>query len=174
MKKGYAGFSGDSLQIKSKRGSKTSNEDAMPVKDFEISFSFKTSSKTTALFSIDDPKQGGHDRHIYLKNGMIYVRVWPGKTYIAGKGNYADNQWHSYTLTCETGTNCVSMIDGKKGAAAPIDHSNFDWASRILVGYSADMRAYSFTGQMKDIVYKSTKYSESKSVDVNSAADFVK
>jgi hypothetical protein len=146
----------------------------MPVKDFEISFSFKTGSKTTALFSIDDPKKGGHDRHIYLKNGMIYVRVWPGKTYIAGRGNYADNKWHSYTLTCETGTNCVSMIDGKKGASAPIDHSNFNWASRILVGYSWDLRAYPFTGQMKDIVYKSTKYSESKSVDVDSAADFVK
>jgi hypothetical protein len=54
----------------------------MPNKDFEMSFSFKTSTKTTALFSIDSTV-GGHDRHVYLKNGKIYVRVWPGKTYIA-------------------------------------------------------------------------------------------
>jgi hypothetical protein len=68
------------------------------------------------------------------------------------------------------------MIDGKKGAVAPIDHSNFDWASRILIGYSADLRSNTFTGQMKDIVYKSTKFAEdnSKSVDVDSAAEYVK
>jgi hypothetical protein len=68
------------------------------------------------------------------------------------------------------------MIDGKKGATAPIDHSNFDWADRIMVGYSADLRKNPFTGQMKDIVYKSTKFAEdtSKAADVDSAADYVK
>ena len=70
----------------------------MPVRDFEIAFSFKTGTKNTALFSIDNPTVGGHDRHIYLKNGMIYVRVWPGKTYIFNVKYQLLNPCYSKTI----------------------------------------------------------------------------
>ena len=100
--------------MKKTSGSKVLNKDGMPNKDFEISLSFKTSQALASLFSIDDPKNGGHDRHIYLRDGYIYIRVWPGATYIASKKKVNDNQWHSLSLRCETGTNCVTTVDGNQ------------------------------------------------------------
>lgn len=166
-------FSGNSLQIKNKRNGKKENQEAMPTHNFEIQFSFKTTAKNTALFSIDNPSLGGHDRDIILKGGNIYAYVWPGRTAKLSKTNLADGQWHTFSLICEDGTKCLSTIDGKKGHDGATDHSNFDWASRIVLG-SSKMSSL-FTGEMKDIIYKSTKMSEADMASsVSSAADYVK
>ena len=125
------------------------------------------------MFSIDNPSQGGNDRDIYLKGGNIYAYVWPGRRAKLSKANLADGKWHSFSLRCEDGTKCVSTIDGKKGYDGATDHSNFDWASRIVIGSSR--LSSQFTGEMKQIVYKSTKISEANGgVSIDSAAEYVK
>jgi len=46
----------------------------LPDHNFEISFDFLTiMSGKCGLFSMES---GGHDRHICLKNGSIYIRIW--------------------------------------------------------------------------------------------------
>lgn len=108
-----------------------------------------------------------------MQGGHIYGYVWPGNKAKLSKQNLADGKWHSFSLICEDGTNCAATIDGKKGLDLPIDHSNFDWASRIVVGYSRLLNSQ-FTGQMKQIVYKSTKMSENSVANIDSAAEYVK
>ena len=145
----------------------------MPNKDFEISFSFKTKQAKTSLFSIDNPSVGGHDRHINLVNGQLIMRVWPGGSFYASKKALNDDKWHSVSLRCESGTKCVTTIDGKKGMSAPVDHSNFDWASRMIWGYSAD-NGIQFNGQMKDMAYRSLSAAVVSSANIDSAAEYVK
>lgn len=172
FKKSYIAFSGNSLQIKNKRTAKKENQDAMPSHNFEIQFSFKTSSKNVALFSVDNPSQGGHDRDIILKGGNLYAYVWPGRAAKLSKTNLADGKWHSFSLRCEDGTKCLSTIDGKRGHDGATDHSNFDWASRIVLGSSK--MSSQFTGEMRDIVYKSNKMSEADMASsVSSAAAYI-
>lgn len=132
----------------------------MPTHNWELSFMFKTKSKKTGLFQIDNPTIGGYDRDFSLQGGYLYGYVWPGKRTRISRNALNDNQWHSFSIVCEDGTKCTSTIDGKKQFDLPIDHSNFDWASRIVVGYSRAINTQ-FTGEMKQIVYKTTKMSES-------------
>jgi phage-related protein len=62
----------------------------LPNTDFEIAFQFKTSSVYTSLFSIDSTA-GGHDRHLFLENGKLYARVWPGAKYQVWSNSLADD-----------------------------------------------------------------------------------
>lgn len=59
-------YSGSSLQIKAKRNGKKENPEAMPTHNWELSFMFKTKSKKTGLFQIDNPTIGGYDRDFSL------------------------------------------------------------------------------------------------------------
>lgn len=97
----------------------------------------------------------GHDRHIWMQHGRIYSRIWKGHKYQVSKGatNYADNKWHHISITCKNGQKCVSKIDGKPANTAPIDHSDFDWADRINLGWCNDYNRR-FNGMMKNVVYK--------------------
>jgi hypothetical protein len=63
------------------------------------------------------------------------------------------------------------MVDGKRGSDSSVDGSNFNWANRIHLGYSADFKKTSFVGKIKNFVYKST--SASASVNIDSAAEYV-
>lgn len=119
-----------------------------------MSLAFKTSVRDQALFMIDSTR-GGHDRHIWMQHGRIYSRIWKGGRYQVSKGatSYADNKWHHVEITCKNGQRCTSKIDGKPGNNAPIDHSDFDWADRINLGWSFDYRKR-FTGMMRNVVYK--------------------
>jgi len=81
------------------------------------------------------------------------VRVWPGTSYTAHKGNYADGEWHTFTLTCLNEKDvCTTTLDGEEGEEGNIGYSNFNWANTINLGYSADTTNL-FTGYMKDITY---------------------
>lgn len=91
--------------------------------------------------------KGGHDRHIYMSNGHIYARVWPGATYrITKQAGLNDDRWHSFIMTCRNGQKCQTKIDNKLQNQAPIDHSNFDWADRIHLGYTQDRHTWRYKG----------------------------
>ena len=69
---GYAHFGSDNLRISDHPIT------GLPVRNFKISFEFKTSELFTPLFSMDAINgRGGHDRHVYLVMGFMMVRVWP-------------------------------------------------------------------------------------------------
>jgi hypothetical protein len=81
------------------------------------------------------------------------VRVWPGDTYTAHTGNYSDDEWHTFTLTCLNEQDlCTTTLDGEEGEDCTIGYSEFNWANRINLGYSVDTTNY-FTGQMRNITY---------------------
>ena len=72
---GYAHLYSNKLRIQD------NPKTGIPNKNFKMSLEFKTKKNAKGkipLFSIDAVKgKGGHDRHIYLNNGALYVRVWP-------------------------------------------------------------------------------------------------
>merc|ERR1712100_381165 len=128
----------------------------MPHKNFEIEFEFKTTNKNTA-FSVENDNGRSHDRHIYLKNGRIYHRVWPGKTHLTSYTNYADGNWHKLRLTSEKGQPIITVVDDKRlRDYKGVDQSNFSWASKIVLGESRDMGKKYFHGSMRNVFYRAT------------------
>jgi len=97
--------------------------------------------------------RGGHDRHIYLKDGIMMMRVWPHKTFKVSDQKLDDGKWHQVELDCTDGLPIRTYIDGKatntndKG-----DQSNFDWANRVNFGWSQD-KGKEFTGSIKNFHY---------------------
>lgn len=55
--------------MRDKHKGKKENSEGMPIRNWELSFTFKTTAKNTGLFGIDNPTLGGYDRDFYLKNG---------------------------------------------------------------------------------------------------------
>ena len=139
MKNGYVTYSSDKLLMKKRGAKKVENEYGMPNKNFEIQFDFKTKSRNTALFSIED-SGGSHDRHIYIKNGKLYHRVWPGGTHLISRTNFADGNWHTLKLISEKGQPIITLVDDKRQRNyKKVDQSNFSWATKIVLGKSKDM-----------------------------------
>ena len=156
MKNGYVTYRSEKL-VSGKRGKKNDNEYGMPNKNFEIQFDFKTKSRNTALFSVEDNSGRSHDRHIYIKNGRLYHRVWPGSTHLASRTNYADGNWHTLKLIVEKGQPIITMVDDKRlRDYRKVDQSNFNWASTIVLGESRDMGKRYFKGSMRNVFYRAT------------------
>jgi hypothetical protein len=131
----------------------------IPDFDFEIAFDFKTQQRgNVGFFSIckNWDCKGGHDRHIGLKNGRPYVRVWPGKGWQpAGKyAGYNDGHWHSLKLTVLwDGGQTLSIDDVTVGTNAH-NYSRFNWKDTICFGKSTDL-SNKFTGSLRNFSYKS-------------------
>lgn len=108
----------------------------LPDRNFEISLEFTTKMSDCGIFSIDF---NGHDRHICLKGGKMYIRVWKGGGWNAHTDKqYNDNKWHKVVLTVEAGVGQTLYVDDEKVGTNAYDHSDFDWKERLFLGYSAD------------------------------------
>ena len=110
------------------------------------------------LFSLES---GGHDRHICLRNGNVYVRIWntedgdnwqdAGQKISSGK-KYNDGKWHNIQLQCQDGVGANVYVDKELIGKLDRDHSDFDWKEHLCLGYSADMKV-KFSGQIRNVAY---------------------
>jgi len=76
---------------------------------------FKTSQKKSGMVSVTNANGNAHDRHMGLKNGKPYVRIWKGQGW-QGNQTLNDNKWHHFCYTAITGQGQTMYIDGKKEA----------------------------------------------------------
>lgn len=127
----------------------------MPNYNFSVSFDFMTDNENSPFFSIESI-HGGHDRHVYMKNGLIYIRVWASQSTWAAttEAIYNDNEWHSFKMVCADDQGCAVELDGTVTKTNEgVDHSDFNWADTIKLGYSADFTNV-FDGKLRNVVYK--------------------
>ena len=96
FEKGCIKFSSEKLRVKD-------HKTGIPNTDFIISFEFQTKDPMAPLFSINSPiGKGGHDRHIYLQDGVPRIRIWPGNPFAADrKDKLNDDKWHFLELQCQ-------------------------------------------------------------------------
>lgn len=102
------------------------------------------------MFSIG---KDGHDRHLGLKNGYPYHRVWKGNKW-TGKmlKNYSDGNWHKWKFIVKDGEGQFSYIDDELVGTFNYDHSDFNWKSEIRLGFSEDIsNEGNNMGEIKDV-----------------------
>ncbi|MGB3076231.1 MAG: LamG-like jellyroll fold domain-containing protein, partial [Chitinophagales bacterium] len=85
----------------------------IPEYDFTIEMWVKTTTANTGIFSVTDGYLGsnGHDRHIFLSNGQLSVRIYPSYSWNSGI-QINDGQWHHIALTVQTGIGQKIYVDG--------------------------------------------------------------
>jgi hypothetical protein len=124
---------------------------AEPVTEITHELWFKTTKDNVGLFSItaDD---GGHDRHIYLKNGNIYTRIWSDETIGTTGLNLADGQWHhvAHAIGSSVGGQQI-YVDGLLMKSGTKSASNFNWNTKVRVGFSADATSNYLEGQIAEV-----------------------
>ncbi|MFB2804482.1 LamG-like jellyroll fold domain-containing protein [Microcystis sp. BLCC-F209] len=102
---------------------------------------FKTTSLNGGLFSVvaGNLGSGGHDRHIYLSNGNIVVRIWNNEVIASSGLNLADGKWHhvAHVFGASVGGQQI-YVDGQLVASGSRTISDFGGQDKIVVGYSAD------------------------------------
>ena len=136
----------------------------IPETEYSVSLWFKTTSPNGGLFAAVDGTLGdnGHDRHIYLNNGNITVRVWDTEIISTTGLNLADGQWHHvvHTIGGSIGGQRI-YVDGVLRASGVKTASQFDWQSEILIGFSNDASPNYFNGTIDDVrIYDSTLTAE--------------
>merc|ERR1712147_316029 len=133
----------------------------IPDFDFEIAFDFKTQQRgNVGFFSIckNWDCKGGHDRHIGLKNGRPYVRVWPGKGWMpaAKFTGYADDAWHTLKLSVMWEGGQTLTIDDVEVGKNAHNYSRFNWKDTMWLGKSMDL-AHKFTGSIRNFSYRNVE-----------------
>jgi len=114
----------------------------LPDRNFEIRMQFKTKSATAGLFQIIATHgRGGHDRHLALKGGRMYVRTWKGPGWMAAaKTKYNNNRWHSVRLVVRNGKGQKLYVDNKLIGSNKYDHSDFNWKNSLQLCWNYDVR----------------------------------
>jgi hypothetical protein len=125
----------------------------IPEQNFTIEMWVRTAALNTGIFSVSSGVlgAGGHDRHFYLNNGRLHMRVWTGAGWNTNR-ILNDNQWHHIALTVQNGIGQRVYVDGALIATFPHDRSDFDWQDRFYIGYSNDAGANGhLTGQIDNV-----------------------
>ena len=122
--------------------------------DHTVSLWFKTDHPNCGLFSVDAGDQGasGHDRHIYLRDGNIYIRLYSNETISTSGTNYADNQWHkvAHVFGGQIGPQRV-YVDGKLVVQGNKSQSDFNWQDGINIGFCNDASNPYFKGEIAEV-----------------------
>lgn len=125
----------------------------IPEQNFSIEMWVRTTALNTGIFSVSSGAlgAGGHDRHFYLNNGRLHIRVWTGAGWNTNQ-ILNDNQWHHIALTVQNGIGQRVYVDGALIATFPHDRSDFNWQDRFYIGYSNDAGANGhLTGQIDNV-----------------------
>ena len=114
---------------------------------------FKTTNGNCGLMAVVDSDLGANnDRHIYLTNGNLKIRLWDTEEIETAGRNLADGRWHHvvYTYGAPVGGQKL-YVDGVLGASGSKDASDFDWQQRINIGYSHDASRRFFEGVLENV-----------------------
>jgi C1A family cysteine protease len=92
------------------------------------------------------------DRHIYLKEGNIRVRVWQDETITSAGVNFADGNWHHvvHTFGGNQGGQKI-YVDGLLRAEGTKTTSDFDEQTGVKIGFCTDADAQYFQGTIDDV-----------------------
>ena len=115
---------------------------------------FKTTNPNGGLFSVK-ARKGGHDRHIYLKDGNVHTRIWMRTTnellQSSGK-NYADGQWHHVAHVFGQSIGGEKLyIDGVLVDSGTITKSALNWDDHVKIGFSDDASPNHFDGLIDEV-----------------------
>jgi len=121
---------------------------------------FKTTNGNCGLMAVVDSDLGvgGHDRHIYLTNGNIRIRLWDTEEIATTGLNLANGLWHhvAYTYGTMIGGQKV-YVDGVLRASGTKNASDFDWQRHVNIGFSNDAANNYFEGVLDDVrIYDKT------------------
>jgi hypothetical protein len=126
----------------------------IPETEYAVSLWFRTTSPNGGLFAAVDGNQGdnGHDRHIYLSNGNIAVRVWDTEIISTTGLTLADGQWHNvvHTVGGSIGGQKI-YVDGLLRASGYKTGSDFNWQTGITIGFANDATPTCFSGTIDDV-----------------------
>ncbi|MEO8148608.1 MAG: LamG-like jellyroll fold domain-containing protein [Bacteroidia bacterium] len=122
----------------------------IPENNFTVEMWIKTTAFNTGIFSVTD-NFGSHDRHLYLSNGQLWVRVWTGPGWNTN-ATINDGQWHHIALTVQTGVGQKVYIDGTLlPTTNAYDHSDFNTQTDFKIGFSEDALLKYFNGQIDNV-----------------------
>jgi hypothetical protein len=115
---------------------------------------FKTTNGNCGLMAVVDSDLGGggHDRHIYLADGNIRIRLWDTEEIATAGLNLANGLWHHVAYTYGTTIGGQSVyVDGVLRASGTKNASDFDWQRHVNIGFSNDASNNYFEGVMDDV-----------------------
>ncbi len=123
---------------------------------------FKTTEANGGLFMCDSENNSGHDRHIYLKDGNVFARVWSDEKLRSEGLRLNDGVWHHVAHTLGTRGHFL-YIDGVKVAEGTKTSSDFNWQKKIVVGRSYDAGKWQyFKGNIAEVRLWSIERSQSE------------
>ncbi len=111
---------------------------------------FKTTSPNGGLLSVAN--SNGNDRHIYLKDGDLYARLWSNETIGTSGLGLADGQWHHVAHVFGGSQGGQKLyVDGVLRASGAKTTSDFTAQQWVYVGYSVDASAPYFNGKIAEV-----------------------
>ena len=126
----------------------------VPETEVTHEFRFKTTDANAGLFAVVDGDlgTGGHDRHIYLKDGNINTRLWNTEIIQSTGLNLADGNWHhvAYVVGASVGGQKL-YVDGQLVASGNKVSSDFNWQKRINLGFSNDAQNKFLNGEIDEV-----------------------
>ena len=125
----------------------------VPENGATTAFWFNTSNPDSGLHAVVQNLLGGggHDRHIFLIDGDIRIRLYNTEIITATGSQVADGQWHhvAYTYGDDVGGQQL-YIDGLLQASGTKAQSDFDWQERVHFGFSNDAANNYLEGMLDD------------------------
>ena len=126
----------------------------VPETEYTVEFWFRTEDPNAGLFCVVDANlgDGGHDRHIFLANGNVKIRVWNTEVITTSGLNLADGKWHhlAHVLSEELAGQYV-YVDGELAAEGIKGMSDFDWQKHVNIGFSNDAASKHLNGQIDEL-----------------------
>jgi hypothetical protein len=126
----------------------------VPETEYTVEFWFRTEDANAGLYCVVDANLGGggHDRHIFLANGNVKIRVWNTEVITTSGLNLADGKWHhlAHVLSEELAGQYV-YVDGELAAEGIKGMSDFDWQKHVNIGFSNDAASKHLNGQIDEL-----------------------
>ena len=131
--------------------------------NFSISLWFKTTNQNVGISEViggNNPSSpDGHDRHIYLTNGNIAMRVYSGGGSPTSSGvNYADGGWHNVVMVVKQndatyGYADGSLFDSDGDGLSDFTGSDGSWSDLyFIIGASDDATNDYFNGTIDEVI----------------------
>ena len=124
----------------------------VPESGYTVSITFSTTQDSVGIYSVRHGEHGGaNDRNIYLDNdGNLCTRVWSNEIIKTDGVDFSDGEVHTVTHVLD-GDHQILYVDGEKMAIGDKGTSDFNWDSRIEIGYCTDAKLDYFDGEIGDV-----------------------
>ena len=125
----------------------------VPENGCTMAFWFNTTNPDCGLHAVVDSPLGGggHDRHIFLVDGNIRIRLWDTEIITTTGLDAADGQWHHVAYMYGDAIGGQKLyVDGLLLASGTKAQSDFDWQKHVNFGFSNDAASNYLEGMLDD------------------------